>query len=313
MKITSFNKLGLAALTLSAVAGCGGGGGGGGTTVASSGTVTPSMVALQFIGEVGGQPFTCGNTYTGVGSGLHDYQVTDFRFHVYEAHIHDGGQQYDIELTQDGTWQLDHLALIDLEDGCGAGTPEMNDMLIGEVTVPATVDMQNTEVCFSLGVPFDMNHIDEATAASPLNASGMLWAWRNGRKFIRIDGIGDPSNNSGSGPNPFNLHLGSQACSNAVNDPTQPPDTACTYPNTVEICLDNFDTTNDVIRVDPAAVLAASDITMAGGGPPGCQSFANDDDCIEVMPRLGLGAEYAAYGNASSTSGYNGPQLLFSK
>lgn len=288
-------------LPLLALAGCDGDG--------DSGNVTAqSVVAVQFLPEVNGTSFTCGANVPGVGSGTHDYMVDDFRFYIYDVHINDSasGQSYTITLDQDGTWQLNNVAFIDLENGCGAGTPEMNDAVTGTMDVPATVDLNDTELCFTLGVPFDMNHIDEATAASPMNASGMLWAWRNGRKFIRIDGVGDP----GTANQAFNLHLGSQGCSNTAGNAALPPDSACTSPNTVEVCLANFDLANDTVTVDPAPVLAATDISLALGGAPGCQSFPNDDDCIEVMPRLGL--DYS-YGSASSTSAYAGDQLLFKK
>jgi hypothetical protein len=44
-----------------------------------------------------------------------------------------------------------------------------------------------------------------------------------------------------------------------------------------------------VVVVDPAPVLAATDLTAnAPGTSPGCMSFPDDADCAEVMPRLGL-------------------------
>lgn len=290
----------IAVLPLLVLAGCDGDG--------DSNGVAAQSVAVQFVPEVNGSAFTCGATVAGVGSGAHDYMVEDFRFYIYDVYINDAasGTSYPVELDQDGIWQLDDVTLIDVENGCGAGTPEMNDSITGTVNTPATVDLNNTGLCFTLGVPFGMNHIDEVTAASPLNASGMLWAWRNGRKFIRIDGVGDP----GTTNQAFNLHLGSQGCTNSAGNAALPPDSACSNPNTVAVCLTNYDMSSDTVVVDPAPVFAATDISLALGGPPGCMSFPGDDDCIEVMPRLGL--DYS-YGGASSTSSYTGGQLLFRK
>ena len=44
-------------------------------------------------------------------------------------------------------------------------------------------------VRFSIGVPYDQNHLDAATQASPLGtASGMFWGWNYGYIFNRIEG-----------------------------------------------------------------------------------------------------------------------------
>lgn len=252
----------------------------------SNTTPTEQNIAMKFAAVIGSEPFTCGTTYSNVGIGLNDWQVSDFRFFVHEVHLHNEatGKQYDVELTQDGVWQHDNVALIDLEDGCGAGTPEMNDQAVGAITIPAgeTLDTSDVAACFVLGVPEALNHLDPATAPSPLNASGMLWAWKSGMKYLRIDGTGDP----GGTPQAYNLHLGAQSCPGA--SATAPPDSACAIPNTVEVCIDGFDINNDVIAVDPKAVLVGNDVSTNYSGAPGCQSFPDDQDCISAMPKLGL-------------------------
>ena len=268
-------------------------------------------ISLQFAAKVNGADYNCGQIYTGVGSGGHDFKVNGFRMYVHETHLHDDatGNTYPVELNQDGVWQLDDLAMLDFEDDCGVGTPETNTTLQGTVTLPAAVDLSATEVCFTVGVPADKNHIDETTAASPLNASGMLWAWKVGRKYIRIDGFGDPANTN----NPFNLHLGAQGCPGAST--TAPPTSACSVPNTFEVCVDAFNVSTDRIAVDVGTVLEGNDVSVnLNGGPtarPGCMSFIDDNDCEEIMPRLGL--DYA-YGRVSGTrSTYSGGQRMFSK
>ncbi|RDH85940.1 MAG: metallo-mystery pair system four-Cys motif protein [endosymbiont of Galathealinum brachiosum] len=269
-----------------------------------------SPIVLDFAAKVNNTDFVCGDTYSGVGTNNNDYTVTDFRLYVHDVHIHDeaSGVEYEVALSQDGVFQLDGLALLDFENGCNAGTTQTNTMIAGTVTTPQSVDLSNTEVCFTLGVPEDMNHTDASTAASPLNDVSMLWAWKIGRKYLRIDGVGDPA-----GTNlPFNIHLGAQGdCGTGAA--TVAPTQSCTVPNTVEVCVQNMNVNTDTIVIDPVNVLEASDISTTLGGTNnkhGCQSFANDDDCIEVMPRLGLDYNY---GNGSSTSAYSGEQRLFSK
>jgi len=87
-----------------------------------------SDVVVEFAARVNGADFNCGQTYTGVGSGGHDFVVNDFRMYVHDASIRDpaSANEYPIDLIQDGVWQLDDLVLLDFEDGCATGTAEIN-------------------------------------------------------------------------------------------------------------------------------------------------------------------------------------------
>lgn len=253
-------------------------------------TPTEQDIVVKFSAVVADDAFTCGNTYSNIGIGLNEWEVSDFRFYVHDVHLHDesSGNHYELELKQDGVWQYQNVALIDLEDGCGAGNVEMNDQVEGTISVPAgnSLAASKLKACFVLGVPEALNHLDPASAPSPLNSSGMLWAWKTGMKYLRIDGSGDPNGT----PVGYNLHLGAQGCPDGSG--TAPPVSSCSIPNTVEICIEDFDIENDRIAVDPAAVLVASDVSNNYSGAPGCQSFANDQDCISVMPKLGLDFTY---------------------
>ncbi len=304
MSKIKFNRLGILATLMPAIlVGC--------SSSDSGDDEVSRNVAIDFAAKVNGAPFNCGQTYSGVGTGPHDFTVNDFRFYVYGAEVRDAdsGDSYSINLNQDGVWQLDDLALLDFEDGCASGTAETNTALVGQVTLPEDVDLSQTEVCFNVGVPADKNHVDGTTAASPLNASGMLWAWKVGRKYIRIDGFGDPS----SANNPFNLHLGAQGCPGASS--TAPPTSACSIPNTMAVCVDGFNVDTHRIAVDIGSVYEGNDISVnLNGGPtarPGCMSFIDDNDCEEIMPRLGL--DYA-YGRVSGTASvYSGGQRMFTR
>ena len=196
--ISTAPMIGAALCCSLALAACGGSSGGG-----DSGGSTPSTdLNVQFAAQVADDAVECGQTYSGVGEGVQDtYQVNDFRFYIADVHFHGNGRTVDVDLEQDGVWQFENLALLDFEDGCGdAGTPEMNKTITG---TPQGDITGLDEFCFTLGVPFDKNHIDEATADSPLNASGMLWAWTSGRKFLRVDGVGDPGGQNVA----YNVHL----------------------------------------------------------------------------------------------------------
>lgn len=272
---------------------------------------------IQFAAKVNGADFICGDTYTQVGSGAHEYTINDFRMFVHEAHVHDDatGNTYPIALTQDGVWQQDDLALLDFENNCtsSGGDTETNTTLRGTMDVPASVDLANTEVCFTLGVPASMNHQDATLAEAPLANARLQWNWLVGYKYIRIDGFGDP----GGANNPFNIHLGAQGCPAGPNGTSGAPTSACAVPNTVEVCVDGFNVETDRIAVDAGAVLAGNDISVnLNGAPtarPGCMSFVDDADCVEVMPRLGLDYSYGSVATNMAASSQPIGQVMFSR
>lgn len=291
--IRSTMALGIA---LALLAGCGGG---------SDGDESSQRTAvIQFHGQVNGQDFTCGATYSNVGIGQPGvYQITDWRFYIHDVQLvkADGGRQA-LALDQDGVWQYQNIALLDLRRNCGNGALPTNGAVAG--TLP---NGNYTGICFKVGVPFEFNHVNDATAPSPLNSSGMLWNWRGGRKFIRIDGMGDPANLKQG----FFIHLGSTQCPGT--DPNAPPTASCGYPNIPEFCIDNFNVDQDAIVMDVGKALEASNVAIntpdtAGG----CMSANSDPECIPVMPRLGLDFTYIA-GAGATPEQYPkaNPQRLF--
>ena len=151
-----------------------------------------------------------------------------------------------------------------------------------------------TELCFTLGVPFALNHSDPTAQGtpSPLNLPAMNWFWRGGRKFLKIDGIADP----GGAAQQFNFHLGSTGCSNAGGvdgmgeGREAAPDAPCAQPNTPQYCfaLAAIEA-GQAISIDPAGVAANTDLSRnTEGTAPGCMGFINDPECLDIMPRYGL-------------------------
>ncbi len=246
---------------------------------------------VAFHAQVNGQDFVCGKTYSNVGLGQPGtYQITDWRFYVHDVELvkADGGRQA-LDLDQDGVWQYQRVALLDLRRDCGGGALPTNSAVSG--TVPSD---NYTGICFKVGVPYELNHVNDATAPSPLNSSGMLWNWRGGRKFVRIDGIGDPGNLKQS----FVIHLGSTECPGPA--PNAPPTAACGYPNIAEFCLDNFDADQDHITMDIGKALEASNVAIdTANTAPGCMSGNSDPECIPIMPRLNLDFTFVAGAGAA--------------
>ncbi len=250
-------------------------------------------VSLQFAAVVGSEPFACADgggaarVYSNIGTSNVAVSFKDFRLYVSNVRlIDDEGNEVGLTLENDEAFQLQtesdgHVALLDFEDGTGncgdTGNGNLNSLITG--TAPAGT---YEGVVFDIGVPFAMNHLDVATAESPLNISAMYWAWAIGHKFARID-----YNVEGKGAAPWNFHLGSTGCTS--DGSTSPPTEECGKPNRATIRVENFSHDSDVINIDAAELVADSDLATNAGMTPGCMSFPTDEaDCTALFPNLGL-------------------------
>lgn len=249
--------------------------------LAASPAVADQNITLNFAAEIGGAPFSCTETYAGLGSTAADIQATDFRAYISNvAMVKADGTTVPVALTQD-IWQHGATALLDFEDatgGCTNGTAQTNTAIRG--TVP---EGDYTGVAFSVGVPFALNHGDPTTAPSPLDVTAMFWNWQFGYKFVRIDLV--PTDRAEDGPKGWFLHLGSTMCDAASK--TEAPEAACGNPNLMQVTLAG--TSDQTIVIDPAPVVA--DVDLRANTPdtsPGCMSMPSDPDCDTVMPKLGL-------------------------
>ncbi len=241
----------------------------------------PIAVTVDFAALVNGAAFTCGNTYASVGTAGTTITPVDYRFYVHDVTLiaADGSEEV-MDLDQDGTWQRENLALLDFENGSGPcvnGTSAMNTTVRG--SVPAGT---YTGLRFTLGVPEDMNHADQTTAAAPLDLTALFWSWNGGYKFLRIDHTSDAQ------PEGWFVHLGSTGCTPS-GDPTVPA-TSCSNPHRPTFEFSSFDWRTDEVVADYGALLADSDVTQ-NSAAKGCQSFPNDPECHDVMNNFGLAYE----------------------
>jgi uncharacterized repeat protein (TIGR04052 family) len=253
---------------------------------------TDIAVNLDFAAVVGAEHFACSEggepkTFANLGTANSTVFFKDFRLYVSNVRlIDDGDNEVPVTLTTDGAFQLQtesdgHVALLDFEDGSGncsdTGNAALNTKIVG--TAPAGT---YTGVVFEVGVPFALNHLDVATAESPLNISALYWAWAIGHKFARIDYAVD-----GASPTPWNFHLGSTGCMS--DGQTSPPSAECGKPNRATFRIENVALDSDVIVLDAAEIVADSDLTKNASTTPGCMSFpADEPDCTPLFPNLGI-------------------------
>lgn len=255
-------------------------------------------VEIKFAGRVGGETFSCGKSYDGIGSTASRVTPSDFRFYVSKIEFIDAaGNATPVVLDQDDRWQYRDVALLDFEDRTGpclTGTEETNDTVRG--TIPAG---KYRGLRFQLGVPFDLNHADATIAPSPLNLTSLFWNWQAGHKFLRIDlaSGGRPQairagdvprfgDREGSNRLGFAIHLGSTMCA-AASGLDKP--TACANPNRPTVEFTEFDASKNVIVADLKALLDGVNVDVnQPETPAGCMSTPNDGDCNPLMNNLGL-------------------------
>lgn len=231
-------------------------------------------VSVRFQPMVGSEAFACGRSYPSIGTSKATITPSDFAFFVHNVRlVAADGREVSVTLDQDGIFQNGDVALLDFEDGtgpCSNGNAPVHTAVVG--TVP---DAHYVGVKFTIGVPFDRNHLDLATQPSPLSVTRMFWAWNSGHKFLRFDA------KSSTGKS-WVLHLGSTGCTPA-GSPTAAA-TRCAQPNRVEVAFSSFDVDADAILADAAALFANN----GGAGNQVCMSSLKTAACGGMFASLGL-------------------------
>jgi uncharacterized repeat protein (TIGR04052 family) len=242
-------------------------------------------VEIRFEARVGKEPARCDRAYTGVGKANAGMRLQDLRVYVSALRLLGAdGQEVPVNLTPDGQWQSDQVALLDFENRTGNcnGTAATNAVVRGKV--PAGT---YRGLLFEIGVPRGINHQDPTLASPPLNVTALTWPWRYGYKFVTIDletSGGDAGPNHATG---FSIHIGSTGC--GEGSPTTPPGTPCGNSNRPSYKLEGFDPNSSKVVLDLGALLSETDITVnAPTTASGCMSIPGDADCTGIMSRLGL-------------------------
>lgn len=294
----------LAAGLLSA---CGGG---------SSEPAVPKSVEIAFATVAGSTPVNCATaSIPDLGTTNALGRLRDARFYISNvALIRDDVVEVPLTLPANDNWNVtaggDRVTLIDLEDKTGAcnGTTETNLTLKG--SVPAG---NYRGVTMTLGVPFALNHTDQAAALSVTPAvinnavhPGMAWAWAGGRKFAKIELTDvlatEPAGTAGKWTaSVFNVHLGSIGCTGT--NPSAGLVSQCSAPNRATLRFASFNPETQKINVDVRALLADNDATANVSGPTGCMSGLSDFECTGVFKALQIGFDGAAPEGAAYTIG----------
>lgn len=246
-------------------------------------------VQIAFKFAVNGKPFTCDQTYTGVGTnpdaGGQVYRGRFARFYVYGVRlINDAGEEVPVTLAEDGAWQIPSKGVVEIDGEVGSGCVGTGSNLSVVGTVPHGA---YSGLKLTVGLPNDVNHLQADAQPSPLNQSEMYWSWTSGYRFLRIEGWDETGTKSLKGGL---LHLGSTGC--VPNDAPAnggPYDLSkgatCRYPNTIDLAFDQFDPEANAVVADIGTLFSTTDLVRGGGG---CMSEVTDRDCPGVFGQLSL-------------------------
>lgn len=246
-------------------------------------------VAIRFAAVAGRAPVACGRPIGALGTTGRSAQLTDLRFFVSNVKLlRRGGGAVALRLRRDSPFRVTRgkaaVTLIDLENGragCAGGTRGTNAFVRG--TAPRG---HYAGVRWTVGVPFALNHTDATTAPAPLNSAAMAWSWQSGRKFTKIE-VSDPGTDPAAAwtARTFFVHLGSTGCS---GDPATGETVRCIASNRPQVTFRRFDPSRQQVAVDVKAMLAGVDVTVNGGGAPGCMGGPTDPECGPVFDAFGL-------------------------
>ena len=181
----------------------------------------------------------------------------------------------------DGSWTPWTMAVTDFQNSDVVLVGEVCDKYITDeksnknwrILFTKAIDLtQVSDIKFTLGVPFQLNHLNPLTQSSPLNVPSMFWVWQMGHKFLRLELTNENDD--------WLFHLGSTGC--RAPSPMRAPKEECLQPNRVEIELP-FSTSSRIL-FDLGALLKGVQL----GNESSCQSALDDESCKVIMANVGV-------------------------
>ena len=239
-------------------------------------------VAINFKFAVNGKPFSCSQTYTGVGNnpdaGAQVFLPSYARFYLHDVKLGGpNGADVPVAITDDGVWQLSDagIVMISADTGACKGDAPAHLQVIGTAPEGTYAGLK-----FKVGLPFAANHLLNTGRPSPLDQSEMFWSWTAGYRFLKIEGFDAAKKSLPGGL----LHLGSAGCVPAGSDYP----TSCAFENLVDVAFPTFNTATNSVVLDIGTIFKDTDISVNVSGPPGCMSAPTDPECPAMLKKLGI-------------------------
>jgi len=233
-----------------------------------------SSTTIEFTPRYGSTPLNCqinfqhtDNQKTEV-SNEKSWKYQQLQFFIHNVEVKTKQNNWQPWLMKTNAYQSDNVALI------GEVCSKINKSSHWQLELTALAEFEDiTDIRFTLGVPFSLNHLNPLTQSSPLNMSSMFWGWRGGHKFMRLELL--------SKNDDWLFHLGSTGCK--ALSPVRAPKAECLQPNRVVVSLPfTKETTN--IELNLAVLLHELVLKRENS----CQSSFDEEDCKVLFDNLGL-------------------------
>ena len=239
---------------------------------------TPDEVA--FIPSYNGESIGCDSVITHSDDRWH---YTQLQFYISDISLKDSMGKWQKAPLVPSPYQTSNVALLGENCNLGKENSKANWSVI--LTKQARL-INSSQIRFTLGLPFAVNHLNPLTQQSPLNVPTMFWGWQQGHKFLRLE--------MSSSKHDWLFHLGSVACQSA--SPLRAPIKECRYPNryTFELPLSKA---NPVVIFELSALLNNIMISEQNH----CQSSPNKPSCQILVTNLQQQGALAVFQNNQQT------------
>ncbi|AZQ83270.1 metallo-mystery pair system four-Cys motif protein [Colwellia sp. Arc7-635] len=222
------------------------------------------------------ESLNCQSTFT-AGQENNTWFIEQFQFFISDIQFGSDSSGWQPAKLSKTAFQTGGTAL--LGTNCSTAQKDITSTNQGNWKIEFAADMvmnERNRIRFTLGVPFESNHLNPISQQSPLNLSSMFWVWQTGHKFLRLELAGNNKQ--------WLFHLGSTGCHSA--SVMRAPKKACRYPNRFDfdIPIANNDDGQLILNVDLAALLQDVSLTTTSN----CQSEADSVNCQQLFSNLSL-------------------------
>ncbi|MDO6565532.1 metallo-mystery pair system four-Cys motif protein [Alteromonas sp. 1_MG-2023] len=228
--------------------------------------------------EVGEIPFTLTGIESGacpsmVKVGPTKWQLDYFGFYLTKPEVRIDGKWQRVSFKQT-KWQTQSTALLKFHSLCSSPDDANNKIILD---VSEGLLKLATNLRFTMGLPFDANHANPLSQASPLNDTSMFLNRQQGHRFLRLD-----LSQAGANEKQWSYHLGSANCTSASTD--TPPEASCAFTNRVEFILPMTQLDSELtLELSVSNILAQVDILEA----PSCEfSSPEAPPCKQLLRNL---------------------------
>ena len=208
--------------------------------------------------EVGEIPFTLTGIENGacplmVKVGPTKWQLDYFGFFLTKPEVRIDGKWQRVSFKQT-QWQTQSTALLKFHTLCSAPEDSNNKIVLD---VSEGLLKLATNLRFTMGLPFDVNHTDPLAQASPLSDTTMFLNKQSGHRFLRLD-----LSHAGANKKQWQYHLGSANCVSDSVDTA--PEESCAYTNRVEFILPMTQLDSELtLEISVSNILAQVDLLEA--------------------------------------------------